>query len=338
MIGSMRSRWVVRGWVMMVLVFFVSAAALAQADGAAGETEEGGEGGKTVRVLTVGNSFSGNATQFLGKLAEAGGHELVLGQASFSGGPLDKHWARLDAWRKDPESKDAEYPGGKTLAESLEADRWDYVTVQQYSWLSHDPATYEPWAGELVAFIRERAPRAGLLVHQTWAYRVDDPRFDPGHGSYGQPGEGPKSQREMYERLTSAYDELAERYGAGVIPVGDAFYRADTDGAWGFEPEEVDVSALEPPALPDQSHSLHVGYVWRKNKDGTPRLGYDGHHANLAGKYLGACVWYEVLFGESVVDNPFVPEGLDGEHAAFLRRVAHEAVAAREAAAVTSGG
>lgn len=27
----------------------------------------------------------------------------------------------------------------------------------------------------------------------------------------------------------------------------------------------------------------------------------DGHHANLAGEYLGACVWYEELFGDSVV-------------------------------------
>ena len=54
----------------------------------------------------------------------------------------------------------------------------------------------------------------------------------------------------------------------------------------------------------------------------------DGHHANLAGEYLGACVWYEVLFGESVVGNSFVPPGLDKTHAHFLQETAHKAVAA----------
>ena len=33
--------------------------------------------------------------------------------------------------------------------------------------------------------------------------------------------------------------------------------------------------------------------------------------ATTAGQYLGACVFYEMLFGDSVVGNPFVPPGLD---------------------------
>ena len=36
------------------------------------------QSGKTVRLLTVGNSFSGNATHFLGDLAAAAGHKLVF--------------------------------------------------------------------------------------------------------------------------------------------------------------------------------------------------------------------------------------------------------------------
>ena len=51
-----------------------------------------------------------------------------------------------------------------------------------------------------------------------------------------------------------------------------------------------------------------------------------GHHANMAGEYLGACVCCEVLFGKSVEDNTFVPAGLDAEYAKFLRATAHRAV------------
>ena len=54
----------------------------------------------------------------------------------------------------------------------------------------------------------------------------------------------------------------------------------------------------------------------------------DGHHANTAGEYLGACVWFEVLFGESVVGNAFVTPGLDKTYARFLQETAHKTVEA----------
>ena len=52
----------------------------------------------------------------------------------------------------------------------------------------------------------------------------------------------------------------------------------------------------------------------------------DGHHASTAGQYLGTCVFYEMLFGDSVEGNPFVPPGLDPAYARFLQEMAHQAV------------
>lgn len=52
----------------------------------------------------------------------------------------------------------------------------------------------------------------------------------------------------------------------------------------------------------------------------------DGHHANTAGEYLGACVFYEVLFGDSVVGNTFIPSGLGSAYAKFLQETAHQTV------------
>ena len=56
----------------------------------------------------------------------------------------------------------------------------------------------------------------------------------------------------------------------------------------------------------------------------------DGHHASVAGEYLGGCVFYEVLFGETVVGNTFIPPGLDAAYARFLQETAHKAVEKRQ--------
>ena len=164
-------------------------------------------------------------------------------------------------------------------------------------------------------------PKAELLIHQTWAYRVDDPRFSP-KAAAGEP----KTQEEMYTMLTAAYKTIAKELGVRRIPVGDAFHIADTDPAWAYKPDtKFDRSTAVAPALPDQTHSLHAGWRWDAK---TGKLGMDGHHANTAGEYLGACVWYEVLFKESAVGNSFAPDALKPEDVKYLQDVAHRAVEA----------
>ena len=278
---------------------------------------------KTVRLLTIGNSFSANATRYLKDLSKAGGHTLIHNSLVIGGSSFQVHADKTKA-----EGKARQYTSGRDLIANLTLDQWDYVTIQQASIKSHDYSTYQPHAGFLRDLIKKHASQAKLLIHQTWAYRVDDPRFAV---KAPKPGE-PKTQEEMYRGLTAAYGRLATEFGAKIIPVGDAFFQADTDAKWGFKPDPkpFDPKTAKQPELPLQTHSLHVGWAWKKSKDGKKTvLSMDGHHANLAGEYLGACVWYEVLFGESPVGLAFMPKGLDSEHAAFLQRTAHQAVTTR---------
>lgn len=280
--------------------------------------------GKTVHLLTVGNSFSQNATRYLKDLATAGGHILVHQPIVVGGASLQLHAEKAQKHEQDAKDKDGLYANGRSLQQELGAEQWDFVTIQQASLKSHDLSTYRPYAGQLRDYIHKHAPQAQLLVHQTWAYRCDDPRFN---ANSPKPGE-PATQEAMYQGLTNAYRTIAKELGARLIPVGDAFHRADNDPQWGYRPDtQFDAKTAQPPELPDQTHSLHVGRRWSKQNDGRTTLGMDGHHANTAGEYLGACVFYEVLFGDSVVDNRFVPPGLDPAYARFLRETAHEAVA-----------
>lgn len=277
---------------------------------------------KTVRILTIGNSFSRNATNHLDDLAMAGGHTLIHTPLVIGGASFQVHVDKAKM-----EAKARLYTNGRDLVANLTAENWDYVTIQQASIKSHDFATYQPHAGFLRDMIVKHAPHAKLLIHQTWAYRKDDPRFTKPSNKEGEP----KTQEEMYRGLTAAYDKIAAELGGKVIPVGDALFMTDTDATWGYQTDtSFDPKTAKQPALPNQKHSLHIGWRWAKSKDGKKTtLGMDGHQANTAGEYLGACVWYEVLFGETAVGNSYIPKGFDAAYARFLQETAHKVVQAR---------
>jgi hypothetical protein len=280
---------------------------------------------KTVRLLTIGNSFSQDATAYLSDLAAADGNTLLLKTANVGGSPLQLHWEKAQLHEREPNHPDGRYRDGQSLRAILLAGPLDYVTIQQRSYISHDVTTYRPYAAQLQAYVKRYAPQAELLLHETWAYRSDDPRFQPADTARVTLGE-PRTQREMYTQLAAAYRTIARELGVRRIPVGTAFFAADSDPNWGYQPDKTfDGRHAQPPALPDQKHSLHVGLRWQNKGDGSPTLSMDGHHASPAGRYLGACVWYEVLFATTCVGNRFLA-GLDADDARYLQRTAHEAV------------
>ena len=213
---------------------------------------------KTVRLLTVGNSFSQNATRFLESLASSSGNVLIHHQAVIGGATLAQHWEKAEQYEKDPQDKRGFYASKRSLQQELRAEPWDFVTIQQASIRSHDVATYRPYASQLHAYIKKHAPQAKVLLHQTWAYRCDDPRFA---ATSSKPGD-PATQEAMYQGLTRAYTTIAAELDLRLIPVGDAFHLADTHPTWGYQPDrKFDFKSAQPPLLPEQTHSLHRG--WR---------------------------------------------------------------------------
>lgn len=283
-----------------------------------------GEEPKTIRLLTIGNSFADNALKFLPGIVGATENQLIVARANLGGCTMQRHWNHVEQYEADQDDKQGR-PYGKgqaSLRERLERESWDVVTIQQVSWQSHDPNTFRPYAARLHDYIRKHAPQSEILLHQTWPYRVDDPRFTPENE-----GKEPHTQAVMHQQVRDAYHTIAKELDIGIIPSGDAMYLADTNKQWGYRPDVAfDFATAEPPSLPRQDHSLHVGWRWKKQKDGADKLQIDGHHANMAGEYLIGCVWYEVLFQQSVVDNEFIPAGLDAAYAQFLRKTAHRTV------------
>ncbi|HSI07686.1 MAG TPA: DUF4886 domain-containing protein [Rariglobus sp.] len=283
----------------------------------------------SVKVLTIGNSFADYATTFLPDLARAGGKTLVIAKANPGGCSLERH-ARYLAQAEAGDPAGRAYTAfvdpvtGKTravtLPEALAAAPWDIVTLQQWSQQSYRPETYHPHVDQLIAAIHRYAPRAEILIHETWSYREDHPAFQKQDGF---------TPDKMYAGLRAAYRQLAGETGFRIIPSGDAFQLARQTSRWTFAVDR-NFDFKNPPAgqLPDQRTSLNAGWQWTKDKAGKPALTLDAIHLNTAGRYLGAAVWYQVLFNASTVPAGFTPPDLSAEDAAGLRE--HAAAAVRD--------
>jgi hypothetical protein len=272
---------------------------------------------KPLRLFMIGNSFSQNASKYLPQLSKEGGHELIIGRAEIGGSPLQRHWEHVEATEKDPTDLKGKPYDGKSLKMLLSEGTWDVVTIQQASILSGDVSTYEPYARNLYNYVKKLQPQAQVVFHQTWAYRTDSNDF-----SRIAAGDSAKNAEQMWEKSRAAYHATADELGIPVIPNGDAFWRINSSGKWAYHKDNLfDFSRAQSPALPDQTHSLHVGYSWNKDK-----LAFDSHHANAAGCYLGGLVWYSFLFNESPVKLTFHPDEVDPAFAKQLRKTAWETV------------
>ncbi len=286
---------------------------------------------KTIRLLTIGNSFSVNALTWLNDIAASAGEAAFdTGEASLGGCSLEKHWNLATYTDKHPEYKTYDLrrrPDGTAikanLQDALTDCNWDFITLQQVSHKSWRRDSFQPYLDNLLTLIHELAPTSRVMLHQTWAYRSDAPYF-PQNGL---------NQELMFAGIRENYRYFSKTTGCGILPSGEAIQAARQDRDRRFTWPDPDFDYHDPgaaPALPRQDHSLAVGWHWSitGTPDGIPELRLDGRHLNESGCYLAGCVWFERLTGMDVTETNFVPEGIDRNTAVFLRRVAHETVGA----------
>lgn len=271
---------------------------------------------KPLRLFLIGNSFSQNASKFLPEISASGGHQLVIGRAELPGCELKKHWKSVVTNDQDASNPKGKPYGGKSLRELLSTGNWDVVTIQQYSLLSGDSTTYQPYALNLYKLIKQLQPNAEIVIHQTWAYRADAKNFGKIAGE-----ERAKDQNEMWVKSRAAYHHLSETLKLRIIPVGDALQAVNTNRKWGFKKDTTfNYETAEFPNLPKQTHSLNVGYHYSKDK----KLTFDPNHANDAGCYLAGLVWYQLLFHADPRQIKFYPQTIDKEFVKILKRAAKE--------------
>jgi len=264
---------------------------------------------KPLKVLMIGNSFSVQMVTSMPPIAKDLGLKLDICSMYIGGCSLERHWKNVCTATNKPYSVTRNCCGkamkkfSGNIPAVLKSEAWDIVTIQQASHYSWQPETYHPFGDNLVKYIRENAPQAKIVVHETWSYTPWDKRLA-----------GWKiDQNEMYDKLHAAYGAFAGQYGFDVIPTGTAVQLVR---------KELPVKYTD--------HSLGgdvVGSDKFKQKDGKWVSDGDKFHMGPSGNYLQALVWTAKLFGADVTKCGYAPKGMKPERAEFLKKMAAKAVA-----------
>ena len=269
-------------------------------------------GPDALKILMIGNSYSEQMVKFMPPIAKDLGLGLDVCSLYIGGCSLERHWQNVCAPTSTPYVVTRASTDGRKHQKSkgnvpavLASEKWDVVTIQQASHHSWVKDSYHPSGDDLVKYIRENAPQAKVVVHETWSYTPWDKRL-----------KGWKiDQDEMYEKLHAAYGDFAKQHGLDVIPTGTAVQLVR---------KELPVKYTENSLGGDVVGSC--SFVERNGK-WTPKG--DVFHMGRDGNYLQALVWTAKLFGADVTKCGHAPKGMSAERAAFLRKMAMKSLSSR---------
>ena len=251
-----------------------------------------------LKILSIGNSFSEDSTSYLYALAKNEGKDLKVVNLYIGGCSLERHWENVLENKADYDYQLNGKSMGKlvSIKETLLEDKWDIITLQQCSGYSGLIETYHPYIIELSKYVKEYAPGAKQLIHQTWAYELDS---NHEHFSFYE-----NSQEKMYHALIECYDTVAKELSLGIIPFGEV------------------IQALR--TLPVFDY-----------KNGGKSLCRDGFHMHYVyGRYALAATWYESVLKEDILTTSYIPPVIDGvtinaEEVQIIKRCVHNIIASK---------
>jgi hypothetical protein len=246
----------------------------------------------TIRLLTIGNSFSQDAVeQYLYELGKEVGVHMIIGNAYKGGQSLEQHWTDLtqshDVYEYRKVVNGVRYNTPHALLPPIITDeQWDFISFQQASHYSGLTTTYEPFLSQLVQYTDSIKTGQDVRYgwHMTWAYSKDS-----NHGGFANYS---RRQDVMYDSIRYAvqWTQILHPEFSFCVPCGTAIQNART---------------------------TYLG----------DNMNRDGYHLDLKiGRYTAACTWLEILTGISPVGLTYKPEGVDNAAAHACQVAAHAAV------------
>lgn len=247
---------------------------------------------RIIRVLALGNSFSRDVVeQNLHELAANEGVTLIIGNMYIGGCTLEKHL-------KNGKSDKAAYSYRK-----IDRDGVRSVTPKQ---TLVDGLSDEKWD---YIVIQQQSALAGVYCSygrylpelMAFCHEYAPKAKFALQQTWAYEGDATNNQFAFYE-----YDQM-KMYEAIV----DATKRI-------YEEKQYEFVMLFPVGTAIQNaRTSHLG----------DNLTADGFHLEkVIGRYIGACVWCEILTGKSVVGNKYAPNGASEQDILAAQKAAHEAV------------
>lgn len=259
----------------------------------------------TFNLLMIGNSFCFYFTEELFGLAKAAGIKLRVANIYSSGCTLEQHWTWWKGNMPSYESftiiddEGTRKVEGVTLEYCMKQYNWDAISLQESSGRSRNDlflAVAEPYLNDLWAYIKEQYPQSRHLWHQTWAYQT-------GYDRNGYVVTGRDEQKRVTDLMKTTATQLCETYKLERVNTGEA-WEIVRDGGYDNMCARLAVKNGEG----DYYHDGDIG----------------------GGQYLNACVWFEILTGQSCVGNTYRPDyELSEDLIEKFQNAAHQAVASR---------
>lgn len=243
----------------------------------------------TLRILAIGNSFSQNAVEkYLHPIADADGVCFIIGNMYIGGCSLERH-------HKNMKGDIPDYSYRKIGTDGIK------VTTNKFT--LEKALADEEW--DVVTF-QQSSPNSGLIdTYEPYLTELIE---------YVKART--KEDVKLYWHQTWAYAKDSEH---------KKFVNYDRDQNKMFW-MIMDASAI---ACKDHSLAIIPCGSSIQNIRGTfvkDNVTKDGYHLNSLGCYTAACTWYQVLSGNNVVGNSFIPEEISAREAKAAQKSAAAAV------------
>ncbi|MDF2678539.1 MAG: S-layer y protein [Bacillota bacterium] len=253
---------------------------------------------ETIKILSIGNSFSQDSAQWLYDIAASAGVDVVVGNLYISGCSLQTHWKNAqnnlayynyDKWT----SSTVVSTKSQTMEQVILDEDWDYISLQQVSGDSGLYYTFQPYLNNLADYVKLKATNQNvkLALNMTWSYATNST-----HNSF-----------ENYNK-----DQLFMYY-----KIMDAYKKASTDS-------KIDIIIPCGTAIQNGRTNEHLNLVGNE-------LTNDGYHLNLGiGRYIAGLTYFQTLIVNNsninkdlFTDVTFVPEWLNSNaYYAYLSKIA----------------
>ena len=269
----------------------------------------------TLNILMIGNSFCYYYVEELYGMLESVGIKANVCNVYYSGCSLEQHWNWWKAGEANYQYFQTNADGRVRLPQdedvnlewSLQQQNWDIISLQEAGARPYPGAeahfeVSKGWCTDLIHYLKEQFPLSRYLWHQTWSRQV-------GYNRNGIKLESAEVQ--------AANALEVKKYCKAICRELD-LERVNSGEAWQIVREEYGYDKM----------CARIG----KGENHEGDYYHDGDIGG--GQYLNACVWFEVITGQSCVGNTYRPTyEIDGEKVslpeeqiAMFQQSAHKAV------------
>lgn len=162
----------------------------------------------TLSILTVGNSFSDDAMEYIWQIAKAAGvQNVILGNLYYGGCTVDQHydfWSNRKPFYDYRVNTDGQWKtyGSSYYDAAFGKYNWDFISFQQSAQVVQSNPALLTHLEYLMSTAKQKCPNAKLIWHQPWA--------NP-HANYGNDTET------MFRDCMTADRQLIENFGFDEI-------------------------------------------------------------------------------------------------------------------------